>query len=115
MRRCAAALLVALAAAERSDIPSVRTLGAQWEVMPLRAMPLIVNFVGGVNLQRSVVGLGPLTLAPYLGNFVNSTFRVGGEAVVAEDTGWAWCEGTRRGRTRRRTRHPSWRCARRRG
>ena len=63
MRRCAAALLVALAAAERSDIPSVRTLGAQWEVMPLRAMPLIVNFVGGVNLQRSVVGLGPLTLA----------------------------------------------------
>jgi len=100
MRQCAAALLVALAAAERSDIPSVRTLGAQWEVMPLRAMPLIVNFVGGVNLQRSVVGLGPLTLAPYLGNFVNSTFRVGGEAVVAEDTGWAWCEGTRRGRTR---------------
>ena len=86
-------------------VPSVTELGATWESMPLRAMPEIVNFVGGVSLRRDVVqgggliGLGPLTLAPYVGNFLNSTIFFDGDAAPVSEVGWTWCEGTREGRT----------------
>ena len=74
----------------------------QWPVQPVRAMPLVQNFIGSANLigpQRLVetvfIGLGPITAAPFNGNFQNSSILFNGAPMRVVNTSWTPCEGNR--------------------
>ena len=47
-----------------------------WLDQPLRSLPVVQNFYGAAVLRRDVspglglIGLGPVTLAPFLGTFL---------------------------------------------
>ena len=62
--------------------PRMQSLGTTWPNQPLRAMPLVQNYWGGATLRRDIVegggliGMGPITLTPFDGNFLNSTLFI---------------------------------------
>ncbi len=71
--------------------------------MPVRAMPVVQNFIGATNLigpQRDAksqfVGLGPITLSPHNGNLQNSTIRFNDRIITPDIVSWTPCEGIRR-------------------
>jgi hypothetical protein len=45
-----------------------------------------------------LIGLGPITSAPFSGNFQNSTLLVDGAPLLVGDTAWGVCESTRTSR-----------------
>ena len=88
-----------------STVPPASSLSPGWlEEMPLRQMPMVQNFFGSAYLRRDVVpgfglvGLGPITLAPFDINFQNSSLRLNGETVLLNKTeGWGGAEAHRFG------------------
>ena len=84
----------------KSKVPDI-----EWENMPVRAMPVVQNFVGGVNLvgpqrvaETQFVGIGPITLAPINGNLQNATIRFNGSILSPDYVSWTPCSATRRTR-----------------
>ena len=85
-------------ASSSTSIPTLEDLRIKWPNMPVRAMPVVQNFVGATNLgRRSIVGLGPITLGGFNGNMVNSTLTLNGISVDSQVSQCEWqaCEGVR--------------------
>ena len=85
------------------DTPAANTLPhIQWRSQPVRSAPMIMNFVGAANLAgpthaaaTELIGIGPITMAPFNGNFQNATIRFDGQVVPAVNHSWSPCEGSR--------------------
>lgn len=98
---CLLGLVTRVAGRDSDAVPDLESMRIEWANMPLRQMPTLVNFVGAVSLRRDIVegggfiGLGPMSLSPYLGNFLNSTMVFDGRPLRVENVSWDWCEGTR--------------------
>lgn len=71
-------------------------------------MPVAQNFIGAATLRDDevysfdhtirgvgLIGLGPISLTPYRGNFFNSTIVFDNHALPVQDVEWAGCEGVR--------------------
>ena len=87
-----------------------------WKWQPLRAAPTISSNYGAASLSgpqhredMQFIGVGPITMAPWNGNFANSTMRIRTDngtnhqfpsnftTVHVERASWTPCEGVRRG------------------
>jgi hypothetical protein len=86
-----------------TDVQSKVPPKIEWVNMPVRAMPVVMNFIGATNLvgpqreaETQFVGIGPITLSPMNGNMQNSTIRFNGTVITPDIVSWTPCEGTRR-------------------
>ena len=82
----------------KSKVPDI-----EWKNMPVRAMPVVQNFIGAVNLvgmQRDAstqfVGIGPITMAPVNGNLQNATIKFNDRVIIPDYVSWTPCSATRR-------------------
>jgi hypothetical protein len=93
--------LFVLTARVSSVVPRLSELSVSWVNMPVRSMPIVQNFYGAATLRRDVepgyglISLGPITSAPYNGNFQNSSFLLNGRAYRVDTVTWAICEASR--------------------
>ena len=89
-----------------------------WEWQPLRATPTVSSNYGAASLSGAqhrvdmqFIGVGPITMAPWNGNFANSTMRIGTvpattaapaasmmHTVKIDKASWTPCEGVRSGK-----------------